>query len=338
MKNVPENRVRFSVIIPAYNARASIGECLSSLGRQAISPELYEIIVVDDGSTDNTADMVANYDVNYIHQNNQGPASARNKGASLASGEIILFIDSDCVPAHWWLEEMLKPFEQNAMVSGVKGAYRTVQKSITARFAQAEFEDRYALLETHEYIDMVDTYSAAFNKKLFIEAGGFDETFPCANNEDTELSYRLAVQGNKFVFNPDAIVYHQHPESLFQYLRTKFWRGYWRMAVYAKYPGKAIKDTYTPNVLKVQTLLMLISLLIVPFFIITTDFFKIDLFLWSIIMLSTLQFSLNAFKKDKIIGFLSPFYILFRSFVFALGSVAGLTSCFIKKYITRIFI
>lgn len=183
----------------------------------------YEIIVVDDGSDDNTARRVAQFPVAYHYQKNQGPAVARNKGVTLTTGSSILF--TDCVPDRHWLVNMTAPLLENPAISGVKGAYKTRQKSMTARFAQAEFQDRFDLLETSEFIDMVDTYSAAFQKEVFVKAGGFDPSFPVANNEDTELSYRLVSAGHSLVFKPEAFVYHTHPDTLKKYLTIKFWRG-----------------------------------------------------------------------------------------------------------------
>src|SRR5438270_189444 len=84
------------------------------------------------------------------------------------------------------------------------------------------------------------TYPAAFRRAAFLAAGGFDERFPTANNEDVELSYRLAAQGARLVFAPTARVYHTHPATLGRYLRVKFGRGYWRTLVYRMYPGKAL--------------------------------------------------------------------------------------------------
>ena len=152
-----------------------------------------------------------------------------------AQGEIILFTDSDCVPSDNWISEMVKPFEDKEVVA-VKGAYKTRQKSITARFAQLEFEERFEMLKKAESIDMVDTYSAGYRKDIFLLMGGFDPYFPVANNEDTELSYRMSKLGYKMVFNPDAIVYHlNHPSSIKRYARLKFWRGYWRTVVYKRF-------------------------------------------------------------------------------------------------------
>ena len=320
------NEPRFSVIIPAYNAEKTLTSCLRSLADQSLHKGLYEVILVDDGSSDNTAGIAKGFDVKYIFQTNQGPASARNNGVASAKGEFILFTDSDCVPDHRWIEEMVKPFQGTEVVA-VKGAYKTKQKTLVAKFAQAEFEDRYDFLQKSNSIDMIDTYSAAFKKDLFLNMGGFDSSFPVANNEDTELSYRLSDAGYHMVFNPHALVYHVHPDVLFKYLKLKFWRGYWRMVVYRRYPDKAVRDSYTPEVIKIQTLLMAISLIFCLLVWTSHDIFYLVLLLWGIIVVSAFPFSLKTFKKERDVGLISPGVILLRSLVFGLGSLLGVARC-----------
>lgn len=318
-----EKQIEFSVVVPAYNSESTLGFCLKALSHQTIPAERYEVIVVDDGSSDQTSKIARQFDVRYLFQKNRGPASARNLGADAAAGSLILFTDSDCVPCQDWLEEMVRPFMDSNVVA-VKGGYKTRQTEIVARFAQMEFEDRYDMLRKSASIDMIDTYSAAFRKEVFKRMGGFDGRFPKANNEDTELSYRLAAAGCKMVFNPKAVVFHTHPSTLAKYLRIKFWRGYWRMIVYRRYPKKALKDSYTPNVLKIQTLLMAMSLPLCLSTAFICAFFWPVLLLWGILMISTLPFSIKTYKKDKLAGILSPGIILFRSLVFAVGSLLGL--------------
>src|SRR3972149_10647300 len=133
---------RISVIVPAYNAGKTIGQALSAITNQSYPAELYEIIVVDDGSTDDTVEEIKKFPVKYIWQKNSGPATARNRGVTYANGDTILFTDSDCMPDVNWISEMVKPFK-DINVMAVKGAYRNKQKSIVARFAQLEFEERF---------------------------------------------------------------------------------------------------------------------------------------------------------------------------------------------------
>ena len=322
-QNQPNDIIRFSIIIPAYNSEKTLSACLESLEDQSLSKEDYEVIVVDDGSTDSTATIAKKFNNKYIYQTNQGPASARNKGVKSAVGDIILFTDSDCVPDHNWIREMVKPFS-NSEVIGVKGTYKTKQKELAAKFAQAEFEDRYDLLQKSSTIDMIDTYSAAYRKDVFLNIGGFDQSFPVANNEDTDLSYRLAASGYKLVFNPNAFVYHNHPDTLTKYLKIKFWRGYWRLAVYIRYPDKALKDSYTPAVIKIQAITMALSLLFFSLALIIPCLIYFAIFSWGTILVSTIPFALKTFKKKRIVGLISPGIILLRSLVFATGSVYGI--------------
>lgn len=316
--------ITYSVIVPAYNAEKTIADCLRALGCQSLVPADYEIIVVDDGSKDGTAEVVKTFPVRYLHQANRGPATARNHGVREARGGIILFTDSDCVPVADWLSEMAKPFGDPDVVA-VKGAYRTNQRSLTARFAQVEFEERFELLKRAPSIDMVDTYSAAYRKDVFRQAGGFDESFPVANNEDTELSYKLARMGRKMVFNPEAVVYHlNHPDSLRRYARLKFWRGYWRMVVYRRYPDKMMKDSYTPQTLKLQILFLFLTagwlsaMLLWPKGIVYP--LAVTLVLYG---MSMAPFALLAISRDPVVGMLSPFFLSVRAASLGLGFLWG---------------
>jgi glycosyltransferase involved in cell wall biosynthesis len=322
------------VIVPAYNAATTLHSCLEALVHQSVPRENYEIVVVDDGSTDTTSSIAKIFDVHYVFQPNQGPATARNNGARMAQGDFILFTDSDCLPEYIWIEEMVRPFVDPEVVA-VKGAYRTRQRELAARFAQAEFEDRYDLLEQSLSIDMIDTYSAAFRKNVFLQVGGFDQGFPVADNEDTELSYRLAAAGHKLVFNSKARVYHVHPNTLMNYLELKFRRGYWRMVVYSRYPNKAVKDSYTPAVIKIQTLLMGLSFVLIIFSWFKPALLYLCLLNWSVIVLLSIPFSLKTFQKDKAVGVISPGVVLLRSFAFAVGSSLGIVRCLVSHPLKR---
>lgn len=246
-----------SVVVPTYNHADRLTTCLDALLRQDFPATDYEVVIVDDGSGDHTAEVVAGYArsdtrVRYLRQPNQGPAAARNLGARHARGALVLFTDDDCVPEPDWIREMQRPFLEDPLVMAVKGVYRTRQESLVARFAQIEFETRYRRLARQPYIDFVDTYSAAFRRDLFLDLEGFDVSFPEANNEDVEFSYRMAARGCRMVFNPRAVVYHTHPDTMYKYLKVKFGRAYWRMVVYRAYPTKMKSDSYTPQTLKLQ--------------------------------------------------------------------------------------
>ncbi len=312
-----------SVIIPAYNAAQIIGECLEALLHQSMDQADYEVIVVDDGSTDGTDEIARAHGVRVFSQPNQGPTTARNQGVAQAGGDILLFTDADCVPAETWIEEMVKPLSDPEVV-GVKGAYATRQQGLTPRFIQLEFEDRYRLLRRDKYIDFVDTHAAAFKRRVFDIAGGFDPSIPGPTAEDADLSYRIASLGYKMVFNPKAIVYHRHPERWLDYLWVKLWRSCWRISAYRKHPGKMIRDSYTPQVLKIQIILLYAALgsLLGTFFF--GGFVWVALGALVLLVISTLPFAWEAWQKDRAVGLIAPFILISRSAAFGLGVIAGL--------------
>uniref|UniRef100_UPI004057830A glycosyltransferase n=1 Tax=Candidatus Electronema sp. TaxID=2698783 RepID=UPI004057830A len=313
-----------SVIIPAWNAAKNLPLCLEALERQTVARDRFEVIVVDDGSSDQTAEIASRCAVRCHSQENQGPAAARNQGAALAQGSLIFFTDADCVPDLTWLEEMAAPFARPD-VAAVKGAYRTEQTSLVARFAQLEFEERFRMLARRDSIDMVDTYSAGFKKDVFQKLGGFDTHFPEANNEDTEFSYRMAEAGHRMVFAPKAVVRHlNHPDSVHRYFRLKFGRGYWRMMVYQLFPGKMLKDSYTPQTLKLQILALLgagAGLLALPC-LPRLGAAAIAAALLSFLAL-TIPFAAAAFKRDRIAALLSPLLLALRAAAIGSGAIWG---------------
>ena len=133
-----------SVIIPAKNAARSLADCLAAVTAQSglILGIDYEVIVVDDGSTDHTTLVCHQYPVTLISQFNQGPASARNTGSKHAQADLLVFTDADCVPEEDWLVNIIQPFK-HAEIIGAKGIYQTREKGLIPRFVQLEYEFKY---------------------------------------------------------------------------------------------------------------------------------------------------------------------------------------------------
>jgi cellulose synthase/poly-beta-1,6-N-acetylglucosamine synthase-like glycosyltransferase len=242
-----------SVIVPVYDGARTLGACLSALAAQTVSRESYEVLVVDDGSVDGSAQVAVSHGMTVIRQDHAGAGAARNRGALQARGQILLFTDADCEPLPDWIEQMLAPFSDPG-VDGVKGVYRTRQRSLVARFAQAEFEEKYRRLAAEDQIDFVDTHAAAYRRDVFCEHGGFDARFLL--DEDQELSYRLARARCKLVFAPEARVYHRHPPTVWSYAWRKVQVGRWKLRVLARHRAKAVRDSYTPWTQKAQIALL----------------------------------------------------------------------------------
>ena len=311
-----------TIVIPTYNGAARIGRCL-----QALLPQVHgisaEILVVDDGSTDDTAAFARTFPgVRVLSQGNAGPAAARNRGARHARGRIILFTDDDCVPLPDWLANMLGPFSDSSLV-GAKGVYRTLQPQVTARFVQVEYEDKYRIMAAHPSIDFIDTYSAGFRREQFLDIGGYDTSFPVACAEDVELSFRMSAQRWPMRFIPSAVVYHSHPDKPFQYFRKKYKFAYWRVLAVRKNPAKAIKDSHTPQLMKLQLLLLPA---LAAAFLLGLVLGHLLLLLSAVLVafvLTTVPFTLRASRTDPIVGSISPVFLAGRSIAQFLGVAGG---------------
>lgn len=233
-----------------------------------------------------------------------------------------MFTDDDCVPTTDWLDAMLQPFEDPEVV-GTKGVYRTHQKSLVARFVQIEYEDRYRRMAALDSIDFIDTYSAAFRRDRFLEMAGYDTSFPVACAEDIELSYRMSARGWKMKFVPAAVVYHTHPCTLSAYLKKKYKFAFWRVLAVRKNPSKAVKDSHTPQTMKLQLLLLPALALALAFDLAVRPATPASLLVLAVFLLSTLPFALRAVRKDAAVGLLSPALLAARACAQVLGVSAG---------------
>ncbi|MBP6015965.1 MAG: glycosyltransferase [Candidatus Promineofilum sp.] len=320
-----------SVVVPAYNAASTIGACVAALQEQSFDLP-YEIIVVNDGSTDRTAAVAEAAGATVLTTPNGRPAAARNAGIHAARGSIVCCTDADCVPHPDWLREITAPFANPEVVAS-KGTYATRQQELVARFVQLEYEDKYDRMRPGEAIDFVDTYSAAYRRDVLLAHDGFDERFDYL--EDQELSFRLAAHGYKMVFQPTAIVDHLHSATLGDYLRKKRTIGYWKALVVSRYPDRAIRDSHTPQIMKVQ---MLLSLLLVVSTLLGTAGLIIGPGRWELsaalflvpaatvgllFLATTLPFIGKAWPKDRAVAIVSPVLLLGRALALGVGYALG---------------
>lgn len=224
------------MIIPARNAAGTIGECILAVLSQTMPRDLYEVIVVDDGSSDGTPGVARQLGARVVPQPPFGAAAARNTGARAARGDLLVFVDPDCVPRIDWLSQMVAPFQANDVVA-VTGAYETHQEALIPRSIQAQFDDTYRRRGRCGATSIVEGYSAAYRRSVFAALGGFDPALGAA--DDLELSYRIASCG-RLVFTPKAIVLHRHGPSLSGYVERSLRDGLWRSLVYARHPARLL--------------------------------------------------------------------------------------------------
>ena len=125
------------------------------------------------------------------------------------------------------------------------------------------------------------------------------------------------------IFNPKAVVYHEHPDSLSKYLKQKFWRAYWRVLLYKKHPKKIGRESYTPQRLKLQIISCYLFILGLVLFPIISFAPYLSLLSLSLLIVLTLPLSYKIFRKEKILGLVSPFLLILRTFVFSMGLITG---------------
>ena len=314
-----------SVIIPAKDAEGTIGECIGALLHQQglVLGQDYEVIVVDDGSRDKTAEVAAGYAVRVIRQANTGPATARNNAARIANGTLLAFTDADCAPSPDWLIKLTQPFHDPEVV-GAKGAYLTHQAGLVSRFVQLEYEYKDARMSKLPDIDFIDTFSAAYRKDIFLQNSGFDESFRNPAVEDIEFSFRLARKGYRMVFVPGATVFHQHDRNLTEYLYRKYKIGFWGAYMLRWTSERFFNDTHTAPTQRTEIALLALLLACLPFLAIWPLYalFTLTIIL-ALFMIVTSPFQLFIAKTDAQVLWIAPALLLVRAGSLGLGLLLG---------------
>jgi glycosyltransferase involved in cell wall biosynthesis len=219
-----------SVVIPAYNAEKSIQRTLKSLHDQSFKS--FEIIVVDDGSADRTADIAKPLASKVIKTENRGPAAARNTGIQHASGEIIALIDSDCQAEKTWVESISRVFADTE-VSVIMGEViipmsNFVGDAISALGFPAGGSigfDKVWKVTSEGYTNTLSTCNCAFRKEIFNKFGPFNEDFRYAGGEDTLFAARIVKAGIKIKYCQEVKVLHEPRTSLVSFMRWQVQRG-----------------------------------------------------------------------------------------------------------------
>jgi lipopolysaccharide/colanic/teichoic acid biosynthesis glycosyltransferase/glycosyltransferase involved in cell wall biosynthesis len=314
-----------TVIIPARDAEKTIGECLRAVMDQE---EMqfgtdYEVILVDDGSIDQTVEIAESFSVRVIQQSNAGPAAARNHGAMVAAGSILVFTDSDCAPSSGWLKNLTQPLSDPQIV-GVKGAYLTHQVKLVPRFVQLEYAYKDTRMSNLSSIDFIDTYSAAYRKDVFLQNGGFDERFLNPAVEDIEFSFRLARKGYRLLFEPKATVFHYHDRNLVEYLQRKFKIGYWGAYMLGWTSEKMLRDSHTAPTQRLEIILVATLLITLPFLVIW-PIYAAEAFFAILVLFLIMTTPFQAFirKRDPQVLWIASIMLIARAGALGMGLFKG---------------
>lgn len=217
----------FSIIIPTYNRPKQLKNCLLSLTKLDYPPELFEIIVIDDGSEKPLETIIKPFqellNLTLISQKNSGPAIARNTGVNYANGEFLVFTDDDCLVDTNWLNAFSKKLKQNpdCLVGGcienelINNPYSTASQALLD-YLYLTHQDK------EEFPPFFTSNNMALSKELFIKIEGFNINYPLPAAEDREFCDRLISKGHNIIYEPKAIVYHAHDLTFTTFFKQHF--------------------------------------------------------------------------------------------------------------------
>ncbi|MET0619804.1 MAG: glycosyltransferase [Thermoanaerobaculia bacterium] len=236
----------FSVVIPTFRRPETLFPVLDALGRQASPPE-FEVVVVDDGSGDDTPARLAEYRPAYpfrfFSQENGGPASARNRGVREACGRIVLFLGDDTVPEPPLLavhgKAHAEPRTHPIAVLGYTTWPRDLHVSpFLHQINEYGLQFGYGLIRDPEQVpfNFFYTSNVSLPRELLLEAGLFDTSFPHAAWEDIEVAYRLMQRGMRMLYRPEAVARHHHDITFASFRRRQEKAGEAAAIFYRKHP------------------------------------------------------------------------------------------------------
>lgn len=220
-----KNKIKLSyvsIIIPVLNGERHIGNCLKSIFNVNYPKEYYEVILVDNGSTDRTLEIAMKYNVKILSILNVTIAAVRNYGAKNAKGEILAFIDSDCLPTKDWLRNAINVLADNSSI-GIVGSKYPLSKGA------GRMERAWHLVynSNPNYIGPTRWLSGGnliARRKCFDAVGGFNEFL--VTNEDVDFCSRAKKVG--FVVWSDvsiSVIHLGNPRNFFQVFRKEYWYG-----------------------------------------------------------------------------------------------------------------
>jgi len=232
--------IRTSVIIPNYNRTDALLKTLSGLAAQTVPADQFEVILVDDGSTDDIPSAIRSLSLPFasrlLRQENQGPGAARNRGAELATGDLLIFLDADMIPASELIQHYRAAFaaHPDAILIGRQLPWTPAYESRFERIFNYVNEGGLGSEAFELQFYHLASGNFAVPKSKLVELGGFDEHLRMT--EDTDLGYRAFCSGTNLVYVPEAIGYHNHSKTFRQLCREVQASAWWTAQMMKKHP------------------------------------------------------------------------------------------------------
>ena len=222
-----------SVVVPVRNGETTIGDCLQSLMSMDYPAVRHEILVVDNGSTDGTAAVIERFPVGRLWEPEPGASNARNRGLAESRGDIVAFIDADCVASRGWLREMVGCFEDEDVAGAAGEILSYPPTSAAGRYMAVHhaYSQKRALEGPWPF---AATGNVAFRRAVFERIGHFDPRLPSA--EDKDFSRRFLDAGiGALCYCPRGVVLHRFHETVGGFFRQQMHWIYGAALLHAKY-------------------------------------------------------------------------------------------------------
>jgi len=234
-------KLKASIVIPVYNAERTLKNCLESVFNQTYTN--YEVIVVNNNSTDKTDVIVKyfqkNYKFEYLFEKQRSRGAARQTGEKKARGDIILMTDSDCIVPKDWIENIVKSFNKGNY-DAVQGFQQSVAKDFWSRQIQIRSERKIDDFNNRSVIGMIDTKNFAIKKISLKKVDYSGRKYVNAN--DSEFSIRFYKHNLKLKFLKEVKVLHHHPNSFKKIVCKYFDRAFWCVTIANDYE-KSLRKT-----------------------------------------------------------------------------------------------
>lgn len=216
--------VPITAVVTVYNEAKHLRDLLDSLQAQS---DPFDVVLVDGGSSDGTLDLAWDYAETWKpltvieHEGTRG--ECRNEGVEHAEGDLVAFIDGDCIANPFWADHLRQAYQEHDLVAG-----RTLDIGYWA------FENLQRVELEHQGVDVTyPSCNLAYDREAFLEVEGFDARFVTA--EDIDLNYRAVEAGYEIGYAEDAIVYHRARDSFRGFFHQAFWNGYGRKQLTLKH-------------------------------------------------------------------------------------------------------
>lgn len=256
MKKPIQKYPMFSVVIPMYNAENTIQLCLQSIKSTEYPSDKLEIIVVNDGSTDRSVELTEKFEVKLIQNNGNTIASVRNTGAKIAKGEIIGFIDSDCVIDRMWMKNAVSILrDKNVAATG--SGYLCPENPTWVERAWL-YESKHIPF----YTEFITSGNFIIKSEVFKTIGGYNEKLTTC--EDSDICSRIVANGYRIINSSDIKVVHLgNPKTIVEFIKKELWYGEGMLGVGVKYfKDKVLMATCLFSLIHLVAVVSLISLII----------------------------------------------------------------------------